>query len=209
LLIGLALAVFQQFVGVNTVIYFSPTILTYTGLHANSAITDALSVGITNVVFTVLAVLLLDRVGRRVLLLAGTVGLCVALGLLGLFFQLPALQQHAPWLALVALVLFIASFAIGLGPVFWLMISEIFPLSLRSKAMSVCTAANWVANFLVSYFFLQLIGAAGRPATFWIYAGLGVLAVAFFAARVPETKDRSLEQIEREIGGESLARRVA
>jgi MFS family permease len=160
-------------------------------------------------VFTVLAVLLLDRVGRRVLLLAGTVGLCVALGLLGLFFQLPALQQHAPWLALVALVLFIASFAIGLGPVFWLMISEIFPLSLRSKAMSVCTAANWVANFLVSYFFLQLIGAAGRPATFWIYAGLGVLAVAFFAARVPETKDRSLEQIEREIGGESLARRVA
>jgi sugar porter (SP) family MFS transporter len=209
LLIGLALAIFQQFVGVNTVIYFSPTILTYTGLHANSAITEALSVGITNVVFTVLAVLLLDRVGRRVLLLAGTAGLCVALVLLGLFFADPALQAHAPWLALVALVLFIASFAVGLGPVFWLMISEIFPLSLRSKAMAVCTAANWAANFLVSYFFLQLIGAAGRPATFWIYAGIGVLAVVFFAIRVPETKDRSLEQIEREIGGERLAREAA
>jgi sugar porter (SP) family MFS transporter len=207
--IGLALAVFQQLVGVNTVIYFSPTILTYTGLHANSAITEALFVGITNVVFTVIAVLLLDRVGRRVLLLVGTVGLCVALVLLGLFFELPALQQHAPWLALAALVLFIASFAIGLGPVFWLMIAEIFPLSLRSKAMAFCTAANWVANFLVSYFFLQLIGAVGRPVTFWIYAGLGVLAVAFFAVRVPETKDRSLEQIERQIGGEQLRHEAA
>jgi sugar porter (SP) family MFS transporter len=207
--IGLALAIFQQFVGVNTVIYFSPTILTYTGLHANSAITEALSVGITNVVFTVVAVLLLDRLGRRLLLLIGTVGLCVALVLLGWFFHEPALQQHAPWLALVALVLFIASFAAGLGPVFWLMISEIFPLSLRSKAMAICTAANWVANFLVSFFFLQLIGVVGRPVTFWIYAGLGVVAVVFFAVRVPETKDRSLEQIEREIGGEQLSHKAA
>jgi sugar porter (SP) family MFS transporter len=205
LLVGVALAVFQQFVGVNTVIYFSPTILTYTGLHADSAITDALSVGITNVVFTLLAVLLLDRVGRRVLLLAGTVGLTVALVLLGLFFQFPAWQHQAPWLALASLVLFIASFAIGLGPVFWLMISEIFPLSMRSRAMAVSTAANWIANFLVSYFFLQLIGAAGRPATFWIYAGLGVLAVGFFALRVPETRNRSLEEIERDIGGEYTA----
>jgi sugar porter (SP) family MFS transporter len=209
LVIGLALAIFQQIVGVNTVIYFSPTILTYTGLHANSAITEALSVGITNVVFTVIAVLVLDRVGRRALLLTGTVGLCVALVLLGFFFQEPGLQHNAPWLALAALVLFIASFAIGLGPVFWLMISEIFPLSLRSKAMAVCTACNWIANFLVSYFFLQLIGVAGRPATFWIYAGLGVLAVAFFAVRVPETKDRSLEQIERDIAGEPMTGQAA
>ena len=208
LVIGLALAVFQQFVGVNTVIYFSPTILTYTGLHANGAITEAISVGITNVVFTVVAVLLLDRVGRRVLLITGTIGLVVALALLGVFFAVPAIAHGAPWLALVALILFMASFAIGLGPVFWLMISEIFPLALRSKAMAVCTAANWIANFLVSYVFLQLIGAVGKPATFWIYGGLGVLAVAFFAWRVPETKDRSLEQIEREIGGERLARQA-
>ncbi|HKN99936.1 MAG TPA: sugar porter family MFS transporter [Pseudonocardiaceae bacterium] len=209
LVVGLGLAVFQQLVGVNTVIYFSPTILTYTGLHANSAVTEALTVGITNVVFTVIAILLLDRVGRRVLLLIGTVGLSVALVLLGLFFALPDLRQHAPWLALVALLVFIASFAIGLGPVFWLMISEVFPLSLRSRAMAVCTAANWIANFLVSYFFLQLIGAAGRPATFWIYAGLGVLAVVFFAVRVPETKDRSLEQIEHDIGAHPRLSRAA
>jgi MFS family permease len=90
--------------------------------------------------------------------------------------------------------------------VFWLMISEIFPLALRSRAMAVCTAANWIANFLVSYFFLQLISAVGKPGMFWIYGGLGVLAVAFFAWRVPETKDRSLEEIEREIGGQQLAR---
>ncbi len=209
LVVGLALAVFQQFVGVNTVIYFSPTILTYTGLHANSAITEALSVGITNVVFTIIAVLLLDRVGRRVLLLSGTAGLVVALALLGVFFAVPGVQHGAPWLALVALILFIASFGVGLGPVFWLMISEIFPLTMRSKAMAVCTAANWIANFIVSYFFLQLIDALGKPGTFWIYAVLGVLALAFFAFRIPETKDRSLEEIEREIGGEALARHAS
>ncbi len=206
LAVGLALAIFQQFVGVNTVIYFSPTILTYTGLHANGAITQAVSVGITNVVFTVIAVLLLDRIGRRVLLLIGTVGLVIALVALGFFFFLPGLQHAVPWLALGSLILFIASFAIGLGPVFWLMISEIFPLSLRSRAMAICTVGKWVANFLVSYFFLELIGAVGKPGTFWIYAGIGVLAVTFFAAKVPETKDRSLEEIERDLGVERGAR---
>jgi MFS family permease len=110
----------------------------------------------------------------------------------------------------VALVVFIASFAVGLGPVFWLMISEVFPLRVRSQAMSVCTIVNWAANFIVSYYFLTLVADIGRPATFWLYAGFGVLAVAFFVLRVPETKGRSLEQIERELGAEpSSGRRHA
>jgi sugar porter (SP) family MFS transporter len=199
-LVGLGLAFFQQFVGVNTVIYYSPTILKLTGLSADQSITQALSVGITNVVFTVVAILLLDRVGRRKLLLVGTVGLTVALITLGVFFQSATLQKDAAWLALVALVVFIASFAIGLGPVFWLMISEIFPLRERSQAMAVCTVVNWASNFLISYFFLDFISWIGKPGTFWIYAGFGVLSVLFFGAKVPETKGRSLEEIERDLG---------
>jgi len=200
LFVGLALAIFQQLIGVNTVIYYSATILKYTGISNTQSIGEALFVGITNVVFTIVAILLLDRVGRRVLLLTGTVGAALALGLLGAFFQSPTLQHDAAWVGLVALIVFIASFAVGLGPVFWLMISEIFPLGLRSKAMSVCTVANWSFNFLISYFFLQLVGGIGTPGTFWLYAGFGLVAVVVFALRVPETRDRSLEDIERQLG---------
>lgn len=205
LVIGIGLAVIQQVVGVNTVVYFSPTILTYTGLHAGDAIAQALSVGITNVVFTVVAVLLLDRVGRRALLIVGTSGLTLALATLGAFFAF-GWKDSAPWVALLALVVFIASFAIGLGPVFWLMISEIFPLEVRGSAMAVCSLFNWVANFFISYYFLQLIGAIGKAWTFWLYAALGVAGIAFFLTRVPETKNRSLEQIEHELGAPSGAR---
>jgi sugar porter (SP) family MFS transporter len=211
LIVGLGLAFFQQAVGVNTVVYYAPTILKFTGLSANQSITEALSVGITNVVFTVVAIGLMDRVGRRKLLLVGTVGLTIALAVLGAFFASSTLQADAAWLAVVGLVVFIASFAIGLGPVFWLMIAEIFPLRLRSRAMAVCTLVNWAANFFVSYYFLTLVADIGRPATFWIYTGFGVLAVVFFAARVPETADRSLEEIERELGAtpEPAAQEVA
>jgi sugar porter (SP) family MFS transporter len=199
LVIGIGLAVIQQAVGVNTVVYFSPTILTYTGLHASDAIAQALSVGITNVVFTIIAVLLLDRVGRRALLIAGTLGLTVALLVLAAFFAFDW-KDSAPWVALLALVLFIASFAVGLGPGFWLMISEIFPLGVRGSAMAGCSVFNWAANFFVSYYFLQLIGAIGKAWTFTLYAVMGVLGIVFFLTKVPETKNRTLEEIEHELG---------
>jgi sugar porter (SP) family MFS transporter len=199
-IVGIGLALFQQAVGVNTVIYYAPTILKFTGLSADQSITQALSVGITNVVFTVVAILLMDRVGRRKLLITGTVGLTVALAALGAFFGSATLRSDASWLAVVALVVFIASFAIGLGPVFWLMISEIFPLRARSRAMSVCTLVNWATNFLISYFFLGLVDTVGRPGTFWIYTGFSVAAIAFFSLKVPETAGRSLEEIEQDLG---------
>jgi MFS family permease len=193
----------EQLIGVNTVIYYAPTILKFTGLSMSSAITQALSVGITNVIFTVVAIIVLDRVGRRPLLITGTIGCIVSLGALGAFFAGGALQRHVPWLALVSLIVYIASFAVGLGPVFWLMISEIFPLRVRSPAMSVSTVANWSSNFLVSTFFLSLVGAITRQGTFWLYAGFGVLALVFFVLRLPETKDRSLEEIAQELSSDS------
>jgi sugar porter (SP) family MFS transporter len=198
--IGLVLAIAQQFIGVNTVIYYAPTILKFTGLSTDSAITQALSVGITNVVFTIVAIVLLDRVGRRVLLIVGTSGCILSLAMLGVFFASSGLQNSASWVALVCLIVYIASFAVGLGPVFWLVISEIFPLSVRSPAMSLSTVGNWSSNFLVSSFFLTLVGAISRQGTFWLYGGLGVLSLIFFIVRVPETKGRSLEQIEQELG---------
>ena len=164
--IGLGLALFQQFVGIS------------------------------NVVFTILAVLLLDRVGRRKLLLTGTVGTVLSLILLGIYFSSGTLQNQAGYLALVALLIYIASFAIGLGPVFWLMISEIYPAGIRSKAMSVSTLGNWAANFLVAATFLSLGHIITRQGTFFLYAAIAVGAFVFFLAKVPETKDRTLEQIQ-------------
>jgi sugar porter (SP) family MFS transporter len=201
LIVGIGLAFFQQFVGVNTVIYYSPTILKFTGLTADQSITQALSVGITNVVFTIAAILMLDRVGRRKLLLAGTVVLTLALVVLGVFFASSNLQHNYAWIALVALIVYIGAFALGLGPVFWLMIAEIFPLRERSHAMAVCTIVNWGANFLISYFFLDLVSRITTKGTFWLYAGFGVLAVIFFAFKVPETRGRSLEEIEQDLTG--------
>jgi sugar porter (SP) family MFS transporter len=202
LVVGLGLAIFQQIVGINTVIYFSPQILKFAGVSTGSAIGQTLFVGVTNVVFTIVAVLLLDKIGRRVFLLIGTAGLTVALVGLGLFFQVSTIRQHASWLALASLILYVASFAVGLGPIFWLMIAEVFPLNVRGAAMATCSVANWGFNFLVSFTFLQLVSTAGKGGAFFTYAALGILAIAFFAWKVPETKGRSLEEIENDLGSD-------
>ncbi|MGH3412096.1 MAG: MFS transporter, partial [Marmoricola sp.] len=110
---------------------------------------------------------------------------------------------------LVCGIVYIIGFAIGLGPVFWLMISEIYPLKFRSQAMAVATILNWAANLLVAYFFVQESQAIGKGPTFWIYAAIAIAAIVFFAKKVPETKHRELEDIEREIGGEELAEAVS
>ncbi|HET7387432.1 MAG TPA: sugar porter family MFS transporter, partial [Nocardioidaceae bacterium] len=208
MMVGIALAIFQQFVGINTVIYFATTILKYTGQTTNTSVLLAVFIGVTNFVVTIVAVLLLDWVGRRPLLISGTVILTIALFLLGAYFHFSALNQGASWVGLVALIVFIIGFAIGLGPVFWLMISEIYPLQFRSQAMAVATICNWAANFIVSYFFLQETAAIGKAPTFWIYGIIGLIAISFFWFKVPETKHKPLEEIEREIGGEELAQAV-
>ncbi|KUI12337.1 MFS transporter [Mycobacterium lehmannii] len=199
LIVGLVLALAQQFVGVNTVIYYAPTILSDTGMSAGGALARTVFVGVTNVVFTIVAVLLLDRVGRRKLLITGTIGMIVGLLTLAVYFAWGTLQQNAGYLALVALMVFIASFAIGLGPVFWLMISEIFPIGVRSKAMAVCTIVNWGANFIVAQTFLTLGNLITRQGVFFLYAALAGLALLVFARWVPETRGRSLEDIQAEL----------
>lgn len=200
LLIGLALAIIQQFVGINTVIYFASTILKYTGSSTSLSVQQAVYIGLTNFVLTIVAILCMDWLGRRTILITGTVVSTVALIALGAYFHFTGFAAANVWFGLACVIVYIAGFAFSLGPVFWLMISEIFPLQYRSKAMAMCTIFNWAANFIVSYFFLQEVAAIGKPATFWIYAFLGVLATGFIWLRVPETRGKSLERIEEEVG---------
>ncbi len=205
LVVGVGLAIFQQIVGINTVIYYAPTILKFAGQHDTGALTQSVYIGCTNVFFTIVAILLLDRLGRRFFLIGGTTILTVALVGLGLFFASGGVRGAAPWLALACLLVYIMGFAVGLGPVFWLMISEIFPIQMRGPAMAVCTMFNWGLNFAISYTFLTLTDAITKQGAFWLYAFFGACALVFFVTLVPETKDRSLEQIQSDLGADADA----
>ena len=191
--VGIGLAIFQQITGVNTIVYYSPAILRMAGFpSAKAAILAAAVIGVMNVVITVVAIALVDRLGRRFLLLLSTAGMTVALGLVGGDFY-----RHASGVEVFgAVVAYMVSFNIGLGPVMWLLISEIYPTKIRGKAMSLATLSVWGSNWVVAGTFLSLLHAAGPAGTFWLYACICVLAFIFCYAFVPETKGRSLESIE-------------
>ena len=152
-------------------------------------------VGVVNVLLTIASIWLIDRAGRRPLLLWSLGGMAVSLAVLAIGFWLGA-SGPLGLLTAMSLGAYVAFFAIGLGPVFWLLISEIFPLGVRGRAMSVATIANWGFNLLVTVTFLRLIHAVGRPGTFLLYAVLTLAGLIFTYALVPETKGRSLEEIE-------------
>lgn len=197
LIIGAGLAMFQQITGINTVIYYGPTIFQQAGFaSASAAILATVGVGLVNVLLTIVAILLLDRVGRRPLLLVGLAGMIVGLGAMGLAFQFTAHSQTLAWLAVISLMVYVGSFAIGLGPVFWLLIAEIYPLKVRGRAMSIATLSNWGFNLLVASTFLTLVNSMGQSWTFWTYGLVSVLAWIFCYRLVPETKGHTLEEIE-------------
>lgn len=202
LLVGVAMAMFQQILGINTVIYFGATILKFAGYTTSTSIYEAVYLGIINMAGAVAALLLLDKVGRRPLMITGTSGTVLTLVGLGWFFHQGSAFQHANTsIALALIMAYLVFFEISLGPIFWVMIAEIYPLRSRAKAMAAATMVNWTFNFLISYFFLQMTNDITKAGTFWLYAGFGVAAVAFFAWKLPETKDRSLEDIERQVRG--------
>jgi sugar porter (SP) family MFS transporter len=195
---GISLAVIQQVTGINTVIYYAPTIFQAAGFHSNeTAIVATAGVGVVNVLMTVVSIPLIDKVGRRPLLLISLSGMGVSLAALGIGFAVGG--DALKWIGVLSLALYIASFAIGLGPVFWLLISEIFPLNVRGQAASVATMANWLSNFIVSLTFLSLLNALGSVWTFILYAVLCVVGVWFCLRFVPETKGVPLEVIERDL----------
>jgi len=197
LIVGLGLAIFQQTTGINTVIYYAPTIFKFVGIKAaGPAILAGAGLATVMWCFHVLAIFLLDRVGRRPLLLSGIAGQIIGLGVLGAAFQFQQLASVKSYLAVGGLVTYVACFAFGLGPIFWLLISEIYPQKIRSVAMSAVTVTNWGFNLVVAVTFLTLVGVLGRGGTFWLFGVIGIAAWVFVYQLVPETKGKSLEQIE-------------
>jgi MFS transporter, SP family, galactose:H+ symporter len=197
MIVGVGLAIAQQITGINTVIYYAPTIFKFAGLSSSSsAILASVGVGVVNVVFTVVAMQLIDRVGRRPLLLVNLAGMALSLIVLGLAFSLPQFKDILGWVAIGSLMAYVGSFAVGLGPVFWLVLSEIYPLRIRGRAMSVGTAANWSANLIVALSFLTLTQVVGKAATFCLYGAVSIGAWLFAFFLVPETKGKTLEEIE-------------
>jgi sugar porter (SP) family MFS transporter len=207
---GVLLAVFQQITGINTVIYYAPTLLHGAGLGSSAALLANVGIGAVNVGMTIVAIRLLDRTGRRPLLIGGTIGMAVGMFVTAFaFIGGSHLTGAASIVAIIALVVYTGSFAIGLGPVFWLMISEIYPLQVRGSAMSVASMANWGANFIVTVSFLTLLSAIGGLGVFLMFGFFTLLALAYFYRKVPETKGRSLQAIERDLRGLPPPRTVA
>jgi MFS family permease len=191
--IGIVLAILQQVTGINVVLYYAPEIFKSAGLGATAAIAQTVIVGAVNLGFTVVAILVVDRLGRKPLLLIASAGMGVSLFALGGAFVLQKFQ--GPWVLLFTLT-YVASFAVAMGPVVWVVLAEIFPTRVRGTAMSVATVGLWCANFLVTQSFPRMLEhLAGK--SFFVYAVMCVVSLVFVALFVPETKGRTLEEIER------------
>jgi sugar porter (SP) family MFS transporter len=194
---GVFLAIFQQITGINTVIYYAPTILSTAGQQSDTtALLSTIGIGTVNVLMTIVALLFIDSWGRRPLLLIGTSIMVISLAFLGFASASPGAEQWITWIYNGSLFLYIAGFAIGLGPIAWLFISEAYPQDVRGVAMSCATLANWGTNFLVSMTFLSILQGIGPSYTFLLYAGIGVLTVIFVYRCIPETKGKTLEEIQ-------------
>jgi MFS transporter, SP family, arabinose:H+ symporter len=197
LLIGVGIAVLQQWCGINVIFYYAQEIFTAAGYGVSGVLFNIVITGAVNLVFTLVAIRLVDRRGRRPLMLAGAAGLAIVFGLIGASYALHSRGLHI----LVLVVTAMALYALSLAPVTWVLLSEIFPNRIRGAAMSVSTFALWSACFILTYTFPLLNKGLGPAGTFWIYAAISVFGFLFIKSRVRETKGKTLEQIERELVG--------
>jgi MFS transporter, SP family, arabinose:H+ symporter len=192
LIVGVALAVLQQFAGINAIMYYAPRIFEKSGAVASSAFAQTILVGLINLIFTLIGMTLVDRAGRKALLVAGAIGMTVTLALVGAAFA----AGYSGALLVIPILAFVACFAATTGIVTWVIISEIFPTRLRGRAMSMAIVALWAACYLVSQTFPMLLGTIGAAATFFSYSAMNVVTVCFVWLFVPETQGRTLETIE-------------
>ena len=192
---GIGISIFQQITGINIVIYYAPKIFQLAGFEsAATAILATIGVGTINVLMTVVALWLIDKLGRKPLLRIGLIGMIASLSLLGIAFMFATKIVHV--ISIVSLMAYVAFFAISLGPIAWLIISEIYPMGVRGRAMGIATFTNWSANYIISLTFLTLIDLFGVSYTFFFYAGIGLLALWFISKKIPETKGKELEEIQ-------------
>lgn len=194
LIAGVGLAVFQQFVGPNTVLFYTPTIFGYAGIGGNSLL-PTIYIGAALFVFVFPTIAFVDVIGRKALFYLGLGGMGVMLVLLGAAFDAGAASWGVG--VLIVLLVYVACYSLSISPLFWLMSAEVFPNRLRGAGSSASTVANWAANLVVSVTFLSMVNAIGADWTFWIYAMFAGLAIVFVWRCLPETKGRSLEHIDR------------
>jgi len=194
LLVGVLLAIFQQITGINTVIYYAPKIFMKAGYEsASSALLAQVIVGSTNFICTIIAIGTIDRFGRKPLLLIGLAGMGISFALAGLAFQSDTIGTT--WI-LIPIITYVAFFAMSLGPVVWVLLSEIFPTKIRGRAMSIATMVLWISCFAVSQTFPWLVEII-EERTFYMYAIICIFAFVFVLLMVTETKGKTLEEIER------------
>lgn len=191
--IGILLAALSQFSGINAIIYYGPSVLEKAGFQLGDALGGQVTIGTVNMLFTFVAIYFIDKVGRKPLLLWGIGGTIISLLLAAVLF---AADISSGWMVLIPILLFIACFAFSFGPVTWVVISEIFPTSVRGVAVAVSTMSLWVANWIVGQFFPILLHGAGASVTFLVFAIFSGFAFYLSWEKIPETKERSLEEIE-------------
>ncbi len=194
LLIGISLAMFSQFSGINAIMYYGIKILGEAGIGANDAFWSQVTIGIVNVIFTVVAIYTIDKFGRKPLLIWGVSGAVVSLIAVGILF---IMNITSSFLLLIFILLFIACFAFSFGPVVWVILAEIYPTKIRGRAMAIATLSLWVANWIVGQFTPFLLETIKAHGTFWIFALTSFPAIWVTWKFVPETKNKPLEEIEK------------
>ncbi|MCF7853095.1 MAG: sugar porter family MFS transporter [Simkaniaceae bacterium] len=194
LVVGVGISMIQQLTGINAIFYYAPTIFREVGFITHStAMLATISLGLINVLATIFAMWLIDIKGRRPLLLTGLSGMFI--GLVSLAFCFLFGKGDLSWLSLISALFYVFFFAISLGPITWVIISEIFPLAVRGRVMSICIFSNWAMNYLVSLTFLPITKSFGGGVAFLMFALITAISFFFVYYRVPETRGKSLEEI--------------
>ena len=195
LIIGIVLSVFQQWCGINVIFNYAHEIFSAAGYTVSDVLMNIVVTGVTNVIFTFVAIFTVDRWGRKALMYVGSAGLAVIYIIMGACYYM----QVSGWPMLLLVVLAIACYAMSLAPVVWVVLSEIFPVKIRGAAMAVSTFFLWAACFILTYTFPLLNEYLGASGTFWVYGGICVAGFLFIRSQLPETKGKSLEEIEKEL----------
>lgn len=193
LFIGILVAVFQQVTGINSILYYAPVIFRETGMDSSSSLLQTIGIGIVNVISTFIAIGLVDKLGRKKFLLAGSLIMGISLTAVALCFQYSYFDNYV---VLIFMLLYVAAFGCTLGAVTWVYLSEIFPNMVRGLALSIATLSLWLADFGVTYTFPVMTKQLGTATTMYCYASLCGVAFVYMLFKVKETKGRTLEEIE-------------
>ncbi|HKM93054.1 MAG TPA: D-xylose transporter XylE [Prolixibacteraceae bacterium] len=199
IVLGILLSMFQQFVGINVVLYYAPEIFKTMGSGTDTALLQTIIVGIINLSFTVVAIIYVDKIGRKPLMIFGAIGMSIAMFALGFSFFFDSMGIGA----LLFMLMYVACFAVSWGPVVWVLLSEIFPNRIRGRAMAIAVAAQWISNLLVSWTFPMmtkssfLIEKFNNGFAYWIYGVMAIIAAIIVWKFIPETKGKTLEEMEK------------